>query len=976
MSSSQINSMERKQNLGLMIIFFVIFLVIHVDSEIIAIKEDEMTILLELKKHWGNSSDIFQMWNLNSSPCNNWPGIACSSDGFVTGLSLRHQKLGGNIVPPIICELKNLVDIALADSNLSGEFPTVFYKCSKLKVLDLSGNQFHGPLPTDIHRMSRLTFLDLIANRFNGTIPKSIAQLTELKRLYLSKNMFEGKIPREIGNLSNLEVLGMSYMKKFEFATIPDELSKLNLKVLLIIQSNLIGNIPESFSSLSSLKTLDLSRNYLNGSIPGWLFHLKSLTKVDLSWNRLSGKIPSQLDEDFDYDFNGNFNLCTSNTSHASKYLPLCTNHKQCRIIVLAPLVGTILVIATVLLLCWRKYCWRKRQGIGDRKFIHCQRTELTESEILLNLTEENFIGRGGSGDVYRIAVHQNGSHVAVKRICKERELDRRLEKQFLAELQILNFGLSKVLAKQEDTETASAVAGTFGYIAPEYAYATKVSTKSDVYSFGVVLLELATGKEPVNRDDYMNLAQWARKHLVEGNLIEDALDEEIKGPNNLKAMTTVFKLGMMCTSKLPSIRPSMREVLEALLFLDTSYYHSQDLTKLRIEQIHEMNKYHYLMIIFFVSFPLLHANAQITVVKEDEKTILLQLKSYLKNSSDIHQRWNLGSSPCSWPEISCSHGSVTGIKFKNKNLTATPPIICKLKNLTHISLASNILSGLFPTTLYNCSKVKLVDISHNQFYGPLPTDIHRMSRLTTLDLRFNIFNGTIPGAVGQLSELKHLQLRGNNFEGSIPWEIGNLSNLETLDISEMEIFELATIPEELGKLKDLKELRIIQFRTSKSSGQSWTYQTASVVAGTFGYIAPAKVSMKSDVYNFGVVLLELVTGREPVHRDEDMNLAQWEWKHIEEDKLFEDALDEEIKEPSNLKAMSDVFKLDIKRKKSKVGLKSKTVPHWSNYGGIYSLSLPPPRQLLISDPPRHDGDSVLSAALRESMHIDLDGSV
>ncbi|XP_059311335.1 LRR receptor-like serine/threonine-protein kinase FEI 1 [Lycium ferocissimum] len=59
----------------------------------------------------------------------------------------------------------------------------------------------------------------------------------------------------------------------------------------------------------------------------------------------------------------------------------------------------------------------------------------------------------------------------------------------------VADFGLAKVLAKQEDSETASAVAGTFGYIAPEYAYATKVSTKSDVYSFGVILLELATGK-------------------------------------------------------------------------------------------------------------------------------------------------------------------------------------------------------------------------------------------------------------------------------------------------------------------------------------------------------------------------------------------------------------------------------------------------------------------------------------------------
>ncbi|XP_059310834.1 LRR receptor-like serine/threonine-protein kinase RGI5 [Lycium ferocissimum] len=355
-----------------------------------------MTILLELKEYWGNnSSDIFQMWNLNYSPCSNWPGITCSSDGFVT----------------------------------------VLYKCSRLEILDLSGNQFYGPLPTDIHRMSRLTFLDLIANRFDGTIPKSIAWLTKLKHLSLSKNMFEGTIPPEIGNLSNLEKLGMAYMKKFEFASIPYELGKLkNLKVLLIIQSNLIGNIPESFSSLSSLKTLDLSSNYLNGSIPGWLFHLKSLTKVDLSWNRLSGNIPSQLDEDIDYDLYGNFNLCTSNTSYASKYLPSCScNHKQTRTIILA-LVGTILVVVIFILLCWRK-----RQVIGDRKFIPLRRTELTESEIPLNLTDENFIGRGRCGDVYRIAVHQNGSHVAVKRIRKERELDSRLEKQFLAELQILS---------------------------------------------------------------------------------------------------------------------------------------------------------------------------------------------------------------------------------------------------------------------------------------------------------------------------------------------------------------------------------------------------------------------------------------------------------------------------------------------------------------------------------------------------------
>nr|XP_009790988.1 PREDICTED: proline-rich receptor-like protein kinase PERK3 isoform X1 [Nicotiana sylvestris] len=88
-----------------------------------------------------------------------------------------------------------------------------------------------------------------------------------------------------------------------------------------------------------------------------------------------------------------------------------------------------------------------------------------------------------------------------------------------------LDFGLAKVLAKRGDTKIASVVAGTFSYIAPEYAYATKVSRKSDVYSFGVVLLELATGKEPVDKDECMNLAQWARNHCEEGH-VKGALEQ------------------------------------------------------------------------------------------------------------------------------------------------------------------------------------------------------------------------------------------------------------------------------------------------------------------------------------------------------------------------------------------------------------------------------------------------------------------
>ncbi|RVW13222.1 hypothetical protein CK203_105019 [Vitis vinifera] len=84
--------------------------------------------------------------------------------------------------------------------------------------------------------------------------------------------------------------------------------------------------------------------------------------------------------------------------------------------------------------------------------------------------------------------------------------------------------------------------------------------------------------------------------------------------------------------------------------------------------------------------------------------------------------------------------------------------------------------------------------------------------------------------------------------------------------------------------------------------------ETMSVVAGTFGYIAPAiwifqsmliqeRRIKKIDVYSFGVVLLELATGREANRGNEHMNLAQWAWQHFGEGKFIVEALDEEIME-------------------------------------------------------------------------------
>ncbi|KAF2531247.1 hypothetical protein F2Q70_00032337 [Brassica cretica] len=98
-----------------------------------------------------------------------------------------------------------------------------------------------------------------------------------------------------------------------------------------------------------------------------------------------------------------------------------------------------------------------------------------------------------------------------------------------------------------------------------EYAYTSKVDEKIDVYSFGVVLLELVTGREGNNGDEHTNLADWSWRHYQSKKPITEAFDEDIKEASSTEEMTTVFKLGLMCTNTLPSHRPSMKEVLYVL---------------------------------------------------------------------------------------------------------------------------------------------------------------------------------------------------------------------------------------------------------------------------------------------------------------------------------------------------------------------------------------------------------------------------
>lgn len=102
-----------------------------------------------------------------------------------------------------------------------------------------------------------------------------------------------------------------------------------------------------------------------------------------------------------------------------------------------------------------------------------------------------------------------------------------------------------------------------------EYGYTLKVNEKTDIYSFGVVLLELVTGKMPLDPafGESIDIVEWVRMKIKNKRGLEEALDTNIAGDcqHVQEEMLLVLRIALLCTAKLPKDRPSMRDIITML---------------------------------------------------------------------------------------------------------------------------------------------------------------------------------------------------------------------------------------------------------------------------------------------------------------------------------------------------------------------------------------------------------------------------
>lgn len=130
----------------------------------------------------------------------------------------------------------------------------------------------------------------------------------------------------------------------------------------------------------------------------------------------------------------------------------------------------------------------------------------------------------------------------------------------------IADFGLAR-LFPEDQTHVNTRVAGTNGYMAPEYVMHGHLSVKADVFSFGVVILELITGQKNSTfsaSSDGQNLLEWVYKQYRKGKSME-VMDPKLASSAVPDQVATCIQIGLLCTQSDPQLRPTMRRLVVML---------------------------------------------------------------------------------------------------------------------------------------------------------------------------------------------------------------------------------------------------------------------------------------------------------------------------------------------------------------------------------------------------------------------------
>ncbi|KAL7169676.1 hypothetical protein ACSBR2_034661 [Camellia fascicularis] len=326
-------------------------------------ESDRMALLAFKSRIIQDPLQIMSSWNDSLHFCN-WAGVICSpSNGRVLILNLEAQKLVGSIppsignlslltginlqnnsfhgeIPPELGRLLHLQHLNLTSNSLGGMIPTNLTHCTELRILNLNYNELTGPIPDQLSSLSKLLILSLGVNSLAGKIPAWIGNFSSLLILALTRNNLVGSIPDELGHLSHLGIFQL-YGNQLSGIVPPSIYNISSIYYFSVTQNHLHGQIPTDVGlTLPNLQIFAGGVNNFKGTIPVSISNASGLEILDFAQNNLTGTLPTSLgrlralywlnfdDNELGYGKNGELNFVNSLVNCTNLFkLGIARNH-------------------------------------------------------------------------------------------------------------------------------------------------------------------------------------------------------------------------------------------------------------------------------------------------------------------------------------------------------------------------------------------------------------------------------------------------------------------------------------------------------------------------------------------------------------------------------------------------------------------------------------------------------------------------